>query len=188
MKPWILLSAALLGVSLTPAETALAKGYDAYSLLDSARGVMGGYKAPAPEKRTYLNVAYPRWDTASIKNFRIQYREPSSSCCLDVKYETITTYDKFGGIHDKNVHLTAARRRYWNESYIQGTAYTRTPEYQLEQLKKQAEENQQKLEEMIKNSKFRANGEVNGKPAYYNPVTRQSLTADSDGKYKLRDW
>ena len=81
-----------------------------------------------------------------------------------------------------------ARRRYWNESYIQGTAYTRTPEYQLEQLKKQAEENQQKLEEMIKNSKFRANGEVNGKPAYYNPVTRQSLTADSDGKYKLRDW
>ena len=29
MKPWILLSAALLGVSLTPAETALAKGYDA---------------------------------------------------------------------------------------------------------------------------------------------------------------
>ena len=38
MKPWILLSAALLGVSLTPAETALAKGYDAYSLLDSARG------------------------------------------------------------------------------------------------------------------------------------------------------
>ena len=100
MKPWILLSAALLGVSLTPAETALAKGYDAYSLLDSARGVMGGYKAPAPEKRTYLNVAYPRWDTASIKNFRIQYREPSSSCCLDDKYETITTYDKFGGIHD----------------------------------------------------------------------------------------
>lgn len=188
MKPWILLSAALLGVSLTPAETALAKGYDAYSLLDSARGVMGGYKAPAPEKRTYLNVAYPRWDTASIKNFRIQYREPSSSCCLDDKYETITTYDKFGGIHDKNVRLTAARRRYWNESYIQGTAYTRTPEYQLEQLKKQTEENQQKLEEMIKNSKFRANGEVNGKPAYYNPVTRQSLTADSDGKYKLRDW
>ena len=60
--------------------------------------------------------------------------------------------------------------------------------YQLEQLKKQAEENQQKLEEMIKNIKFRANGEVNGKPAYYNPVTRQSLTADSDGKYKLRDW
>ena len=33
-----------------------------------------------------------------------------------------------------------------------------------------------------------AKGEVNGKPAYYNPVTRQSLTADSDGKYKLRDW
>lgn len=160
MKPWILLSAALIGVSLAPAETALAKGYDAYSPLESARVVMGGYKAPEPEKRTYLNVAYPRWDTASIKNFRIQYREPSSSCCLDDKYETITTYDKFGGIHDKNVRLTAARRRYWNESYIQGTAYTRTPEYQLEQLKKQAEENQQKLEEMIKNSKFRANGEA----------------------------
>ena len=36
--------------------------------------------------------------------------------------------------------------------------------------------------------KFRANGEVNGKPAYYNPVTKQSLTADSNGKYELHDW
>lgn len=41
---------------------------------------------------------------------------------------------------------------------------------------------------MIKNSKFRANGEVNGKPAYYNPVTKQSLAADSNGKYELHDW
>lgn len=80
MKPWILLSAALIGVSLAPAETALAKGYDAYSPLESARVVMGGYKASEPEKRTYLNVAYPRLDTASIKNFRIKFREPSSSC------------------------------------------------------------------------------------------------------------
>ena len=60
MKPWILLSAALIGVSLAPAQVSLAKGYVAFSPLESARAVMGGYKAPAPEKRTYLNVAYPR--------------------------------------------------------------------------------------------------------------------------------
>lgn len=188
MKPWILLSAALIGVSLAPAETALAKGYDAYSPLESARVVMGGYKAPAPRMRQGDRIIYPREDTESIKNFRIHVQESGWMCCTDGNIKTVTSYDKFGGIHEKDMKLTAKEQREENGRLAREIAYMKTPEYQLEQLRREAEENQKKLEEMIKNSKFREDGEVNGKPAYYNPVTRQRLTADSNGKYELHDW